>query len=60
MKKCGLAVVGVLLGLTAFSGAEGREVSVFNDGWKFKLEDRFEYKSSELDDSDWRELALPR
>jgi beta-galactosidase len=59
MKKCCLAVVGVLLSFSAFSDGDVREVSLFNDGWKFKLEDRFEYKSSELDDSDWRELTLP-
>ena len=52
-----LAVVGVLLSFSAFSDA--RDVSLFNDGWKFRLEDRFEYKSSELDDSDWREVMLP-
>lgn len=59
MKKYLLTTVCVLFGLSAFSDVEGRVVSLFNDGWKFRLEDRFDYKSSELDDSGWRELTLP-
>jgi beta-galactosidase len=41
------------------SSAQGREVTLFDSGWKFTLEDDGAYSDSAFDDSHWRSINLP-
>ncbi len=39
--------------------AQGREVNLFNSGWKFILDDNPSFSGSDFNDSSWRNLVLP-